>query len=326
MEKQRSDTLLKAKKLSLIVDLDKTILHATSVCDIVEWIKKQKLLHKNNAITKDMITILNDQYTVKFRYVFFSDYLIIMTFIVVNRPGLQRFLKHMSRLYELHVYTMGRKPYAEAILDQIDPYRTLFQGQILTRDSNGSIMKKRLDRIFPTDTSTVLVLDDCAEIWNDCPNLIHIKPYEYFIGVYDVNAVPSINPRQFSSVNKSFLRLSNCALSQSFMKENEEDEDLYQDEKESDESCIIGSDSDTVINSSDNEQELFSLDPSFDNASSTVCKDDPFSAPFSVPSGLGISDQERGDSFENYFDQCIADIIPSQPEQDDILDNTRKVR
>jgi RNA polymerase II subunit A-like phosphatase len=230
---------------------------------------------------------------------------------------------------------MGRKSYAKAILDKIDPYRTLFQGQILTRDSNGSMNKKRLDRIFPSDTSTVLILDDCTEVWNGCPNLIHIKPYEYFIGVDEVNCVPSLNKFRLSSAKRSFLRLSNSALSQSFMKENEDDEDEDEIERNGDENDVkdqiisVESDSndDTVVNSSGEETryEASTLetvqDFSFDYVSSDAYKNDAFS----IPSGLRKNEKENSDSFDSYFDQCIADIIPSQPEQDDILDSTRKV-
>jgi RNA polymerase II subunit A-like phosphatase len=107
------------------------------------------------------------------------------------RPGTIKFLKDMSKLYEMHVYTMGTRAYAKAVAAVIDPTMELFQDRILTRDENGSLTKKRLDRLFPADQSKVVVLDDRADVWDYSPNLIQIKPYEYFAGVGDINAPPN---------------------------------------------------------------------------------------------------------------------------------------
>jgi TFIIF-interacting CTD phosphatase-like protein len=230
----------------------------------------------------------------------------------------------MSRLYELHVYTMGRKCYAEAILDKIDPCRTLFQGRILTRDSNGSISRKRLDRIFPTDTSTVLVLDDCAEVWNDCPNLIHIKPYEYFMGVDEVNGIPSYNSQRYSSAKQNFLRLNHSALSLSFLKENEE----YEENDNGDNAIMHLSDAES------SDEDPSSLETMQDFSTPENVHFGSFGAyegddGFSVQSSPLKKDQENNDSFDSYFakyfDLVIDNTIPKHPENDDILDNTRMV-
>jgi RNA polymerase II subunit A-like phosphatase len=54
------------------------------------------------------------------------------------RPGLQPFLTEMSRFYEMHVYTMGTRSYADAICDVIDPDGKIFGGRVLSRDESGS--------------------------------------------------------------------------------------------------------------------------------------------------------------------------------------------
>jgi RNA polymerase II subunit A-like phosphatase len=96
----------------------------------------------------------------------------------------------MSRLYEMHIYTMGTRAYADAVTNVIDPTHSLFQDRILSRDENGSMTKKRLERLFPSDQTKVIVLDDRADVWDWSPNLIQIKPYEYFAGIGDINAPP----------------------------------------------------------------------------------------------------------------------------------------
>jgi RNA polymerase II subunit A-like phosphatase len=90
----------------------------------------------------------------------------------------------------MHIYTMGTRAYADAVTNVIDPTHCLFQDRILSRDENGSMTKKRLERLFPSDQTKVVVLDDRADVWDWSPNLIQIKPYEYFAGIGDINAPP----------------------------------------------------------------------------------------------------------------------------------------
>lgn len=54
------------------------------------------------------------------------------------RPGLSEFLQQVSKLYELHIYTMGTRHYAEAVAREIDPEDKLFRDRILSRDESGS--------------------------------------------------------------------------------------------------------------------------------------------------------------------------------------------
>lgn len=101
----------------------------------------------------------------------------------------------MSRKYEMHIYTMGTRSYAEAVVREIDPMGILFHDRILSRDENGSMTKKRLERLFPSDFSKVVVLDDRGDVWDYSENLIQIKPYEYFIGIGDINS-PFAQPKK----------------------------------------------------------------------------------------------------------------------------------
>jgi len=54
------------------------------------------------------------------------------------RPGLNRFLEEMNKMYEMHVYTMGTRSYADAICNAIDPEGKYFGTRILSRDESGS--------------------------------------------------------------------------------------------------------------------------------------------------------------------------------------------
>jgi len=56
------------------------------------------------------------------------------------RPGLREFLQEMTKLYELHIYTFGNKPYANAVANVLDPKKELFQERIISRDECPSMI------------------------------------------------------------------------------------------------------------------------------------------------------------------------------------------
>jgi RNA polymerase II subunit A-like phosphatase len=53
-------------------------------------------------------------------------------------PGWKDFLLDMATRYEMHVYTMGTRAYAEEVCAAIDPDGKIFGGRILSRDESGS--------------------------------------------------------------------------------------------------------------------------------------------------------------------------------------------
>lgn len=61
-----------------------------------------------------------------------------ITYYIKLRPGLEEFLKEIEQLYELHIYTMGTRHYAEAVAKEIDPNGSIFKERILSRDESGS--------------------------------------------------------------------------------------------------------------------------------------------------------------------------------------------
>lgn len=136
------------------------------------------------------------------------------------RPELSKFLQSMSQKYEMHIYTMGTRSYAEAVVKEIDADGKLFQDRILSRDENGSMTKKRLERLFPSDSSKVVVLDDRADVWDYTPNLIQIKPYEYFIGIGDINS-PFAQPKKDIIPSTEVLKSNTPEVNVEVVKEKE---------------------------------------------------------------------------------------------------------
>lgn len=169
--------LLASKKLSLVVDLDQTIIQATVDPTVADWQKDQDNPN-HNAVKGVRAFLLKDDgpgnrgcwYYIKLR------------------PRLEEFLENVSKLYEMHIYTMGTRAYAKNIADIIDPHHKIFGDRILSRDESGSVTAKSLQRLFPVDTKMVVIIDDRGDVWKWSPNLIKVTPYDFFVGIGDINS------------------------------------------------------------------------------------------------------------------------------------------
>ncbi|KZW01710.1 HAD-like protein [Exidia glandulosa HHB12029] len=83
-ENEPAKRLLAGRKLSLIVHLDQTIVHATI----------------DPTVGESRTPV---------------------TYYIKPRPGLMHFLDKISEKYEMHVYTMGTRAYAERVCPATDP-------------------------------------------------------------------------------------------------------------------------------------------------------------------------------------------------------------
>ncbi|KAJ6780365.1 hypothetical protein PWT90_03573 [Aphanocladium album] len=181
-QKAEHDTqkrLLRQRKLSLVVDLDQTIIHACIEPTIGEWQRDPS--NPNHSAVKDVKSFqLNDDGP--------RGLASGCTYYIKLRPGLEEFLEEISQMYELHVYTMGTRAYALNIAKIVDPDRKLFGNRVISRDENGSITSKSLARLFPVSTDMVVIIDDRSDVWPmNRPNLIKVVPYDFFKGIGDIN-------------------------------------------------------------------------------------------------------------------------------------------
>ncbi|CAI5708459.1 unnamed protein product [Peronospora farinosa] len=156
---------LGAKKLSLVLDLDHTLLHAVRVDDVVGEIVKTDGIH------------------------FFFIPGLAQQHVVKLRPGLTEFLTELSVLYDLFIYTHGTRLYAEQIVKIIDPDETYFMNRIVARTDTPDMLHKSLKLLFPScDDSMILVLDDRIDVWKDNEwNVFLIEPYHYFKCTSEIN-------------------------------------------------------------------------------------------------------------------------------------------
>ena len=169
--------LLASKKLILVVDLDQTIIHATVDPTVAEWQKDPE--NPNYDAVKDVRAFQLVDDTPGGRGTWYY---------IKLRPGLKEFLENVSKMYELHIYTMGTRAYAKNIAEIIDPNRKIFGDRILSRDESGSLIAKSLQRLFPTDTRMVVIIDDRGDVWGWNPNLVKVTQFSFFIGIDDINS------------------------------------------------------------------------------------------------------------------------------------------
>lgn len=177
VEEDAKRRLLASKRLSLVVDLDQTIIHATVDPTVGEW--KEDKNNPNHEAVKDVraFQLTDDGPGMRGCW-----------YYIKLRPGLESFLQNISEIYELHIYTMGTRAYAQNIANIVDPDRKLFGDRILSRDESGSLTAKNLQRLFPVDTKMVVIIDDRGDVWKWNPNLIKVSPYDFFVGIGDINS------------------------------------------------------------------------------------------------------------------------------------------
>lgn len=199
LDKSSMTRLKNEKKLILVVDLDQTVIHCGVDPTIGEWKNDPK--NPNYETLKDVKSFSLDEESI-FPSPYFNEGQAPITrkcwYYVKVRPGLKDFFKKIAPLYEMHIYTMATRAYALEIAKIIDPDSSLFGNRILSRDENGSLTQKSLQRLFPTDQSMVIVIDDRGDVWNWCENLIKVVPYNFFVGIGDINS--NFLPRQQSTM------------------------------------------------------------------------------------------------------------------------------
>jgi len=166
IENINANRLLKHRKLSLVLDLDHTVIHAVTehgLNSVPHWrnIDREKSGIHNIIVNGPMV------------------------YCIKKRPHLYKFLKKVNELFELHIYTMGTRNYATQIAKLIDPSQILFKERILSRDDSLGMNFKTLQRLFPCDDSMVIIVDDRSDVWKRSRNLIQVSPYVYFTDVVD---------------------------------------------------------------------------------------------------------------------------------------------
>lgn len=96
------------------------------------------------------------------------------------RPYVHDFLKEASQLFELHLYTMGERIYAQAMAYILDPMGRLFGSRVISQSDSTCRTAKDLDVMLGAE-SAVIILDDTEGVWpRHKENLILMERYHFF--------------------------------------------------------------------------------------------------------------------------------------------------
>ncbi|CAN7000358.1 unnamed protein product [Brassica rapa subsp. trilocularis] len=149
------------KKLHLVLDLDHTLVHTTSVPSLTE---AEKYLIQEAGSRHDLWLLKSDEDPVER--------------LVKLRPFVHDFLREAHKMFKMYVYTKGNRYYAESVLEMIDPRRIYFGRRVITREESPYF--KTLDLVL-ADERGVVIVDDTRDVWPDHKsNLVEISSYEYF--------------------------------------------------------------------------------------------------------------------------------------------------
>jgi len=149
IDEDNASRLRDTVKLSLVLDLDHTLVHATT-----EYMVKQSLQSNSNTPqpedTSSKLSELFKNETDVFEFTLPPN---PTKYFVKFRPNLMEFLKLLHSLYELHIYTMGTKQYATKIADLLNVDTALFkEDRIISRDDCPDMSLKILSDFFLVTT------------------------------------------------------------------------------------------------------------------------------------------------------------------------------
>lgn len=171
LEEQRK--MFAARKLCLVLDLDHTLLNSAKFSEVDPV--HDEILRKKEEQDREK----------PHRHLFRFPHMSMWTKL---RPGIWNFLEKASKLYELHLYTMGNKLYATEMAKLLDPKGELFAGRVISRGDDGDLFdgdervpkSKDLEGVLGME-SAVVIIDDSVRVWpHNKLNLIVVERYIYF--------------------------------------------------------------------------------------------------------------------------------------------------
>lgn len=159
--------LLKHKKLALVVDLDKTLIDTIGVV---------------NAEEAEKIIAMDEEHRADYFYFNVNE-----MYLVRLRPYVREFLKAISPLYFMQVYTLAQRQYALQVIQKIDPDKEYFNERILTREDS-PLQKKSISDFFLSGQHLAVVIDDSRDPWSN-PNgtifegLVQVEGFNFFSAI-----------------------------------------------------------------------------------------------------------------------------------------------
>ncbi|CAA7405175.1 unnamed protein product [Spirodela intermedia] len=170
---EEQNRMIADRKLCLVLDLDHTLLNSAKFSEVDQV--HEEILRRKEEQDREKPQ----------RSLFRFPHMGMWTKL---RPGIWNFLEKTSKLFELHLYTMGNKLYATEMAKVLDPTGVLFAGRVISKGDDGDLFdgderlpkSKDLDGVLGME-SAVVIIDDSLRVWpHHKLNLIVVERYTYF--------------------------------------------------------------------------------------------------------------------------------------------------
>ena len=153
------------KKLCLVLDLDHTLLNSSRMGEATEGdvaLLEGILRREQKMETKSLFPLTHIQTWTKVR------------------PYCRKMLDEAKKYFDMHVYTMGERGYAEEMVKLLDPDGSLFGHHVISRSDSTNNSVKDLDVLIGSERS-VLILDDSPRVWHrHASNVLQVERYHFF--------------------------------------------------------------------------------------------------------------------------------------------------
>jgi RNA polymerase II C-terminal domain phosphatase-like 3/4 len=186
MKEREASRLIAQRKLSLVFDLDHTLLNSSHVKDITEAAEMPLLNDacekETKALAPSSLSSANNNkkkmdHLGGRRSLYFLPHIQMWTKL---RPYYLKLLEEASKLFDMHVYTMGERGYAMEMVKLLDPDRTFFGDHVVSKNDSTSNSVKDLDVLIGSE-KTVLILDDSPKVWRrHRANVLEVERYHFF--------------------------------------------------------------------------------------------------------------------------------------------------
>eukprot|EP00898_Chlorokybus_atmophyticus_P005334 jgi/Chlat1/5801/Chrsp4S06276 len=170
LRKLEVTTVLKSKRLLLILDLDHTLLNSARHIDLTQ------------ADTSKLDSMLDAEKRGVIQQPGLLHHLKHLAMWTKLRPYVREFLQKAGERFLMYVYTMGERAYAAEMAKLLDPDGRFFGPRVISASDSTSRTQKDLDIVLGADTA-VLILDDTVHVWpKHRANLVVLERYHYFPG------------------------------------------------------------------------------------------------------------------------------------------------
>ncbi|KAL0249519.1 hypothetical protein GEMRC1_004749 [Eukaryota sp. GEM-RC1] len=194
---QRSK-LISSRRLTAVLDLDHTLLH----CTAVPFTNLSKIPFSQSDL---------EQASTPSAPVTFFDLDGFRYFLQI-RPFAREFIKKLSTVFDVYVFTMGTRAYAFRCLHHLQVLSEIPESHVFSRDDvDSKTGRKTIIRIFPTGTTMTIILDDNFPVWGAFGPLVHIIPpfihwnRERYVDPWDMVLPPSPKDKSLLEVLELFL-------------------------------------------------------------------------------------------------------------------------